>query len=112
MSDLGNVEFPPRIPEQHELWAMLFVVVGRWHDAIMRHYVNAGLDLIESFEGLRLTAYPDPGSGGEPYTIGYGHTGSVNGQPVAPGMTITLDTADDLLQADLTPRGPTPGEKP
>lgn len=62
---------------------------------------NAGLDLIESFEGLRLTAYPDPGSGGEPYTIGYGHTGSVNGQPVAPGMTITLDTADDLLQADL-----------
>jgi lysozyme len=26
-------------------------------------------------EGLRLTAYPDPLSGAEPYTIGYGHTG-------------------------------------
>lgn len=26
-------------------------------------------------EGLRLSAYPDPLSGGSPYTIGYGHTG-------------------------------------
>lgn len=26
-------------------------------------------------EGLRLHAYPDPLSGGEPWTIGYGHTG-------------------------------------
>lgn len=26
-------------------------------------------------EGLRLRAYPDPLSGGDPWTIGYGHTG-------------------------------------
>jgi len=62
---------------------------------------QAGLALIKSFEGCSLTAYPDPGSGGEPYTIGFGHTGEVNGQPIALGMTITQDTADDLLEADL-----------
>lgn len=33
--------------------------------------------LIKHFEGLRLHAYPDPASGGEPWTIGYGHTGNV-----------------------------------
>ena len=45
---------------------------------------DAGLALIQSFEGLRLTAYPDPGTGGEPYPIGYGHTGGVK-----PGQTCT-----------------------
>lgn len=69
----------------------------------------AGLDLIKSFEGCSLTAYPDPGSPlaqtgsgtGAPWTIGYGWTGLVNGNPVVPGMTITQDTADDLLAAGL-----------
>lgn len=36
-----------------------------------------GLDLIKSFEGLALKAYPDPATGGEPITIGYGHTGGI-----------------------------------
>lgn len=62
---------------------------------------QAGLDLIKSFEGCSLTAYPDPSSGGEPITIGVGHTGLVNGESVHLGMTITQATADDLLQADL-----------
>lgn len=30
---------------------------------------------IAGFEGLRLSAYPDPLTGGAPWTIGYGHTG-------------------------------------
>lgn len=59
---------------------------------------QAGLDLIRNFEGCRLDAYQD--SAGV-WTIGYGHTGPVNGQPVAAGMTITQDTADDLLREDL-----------
>jgi lysozyme len=62
---------------------------------------QATIDLIKEFEGCSLTAYPDPGSGGEPYTIGYGHTGLVNGKPVELGMVITQDTADDLLESDL-----------
>jgi lysozyme len=37
-----------------------------------------GLALIMRSEGCKLAAYPDPGSGGEPWTIGYGHTGGVH----------------------------------
>lgn len=35
----------------------------------------AGLDQLKSDEGLSLTAYPDPRTGGAPWTIGYGCTG-------------------------------------
>lgn len=57
---------------------------------------DAGLDLIKSFESLRLEAYPDPGTGGEPWTIGYGHTGGVK-----EGDTCTEDEANQYLQTDL-----------
>ena len=53
----------------------------------------AGLQLIESFEGLRLNSYQD--SVGV-WTIGYGHT-----QGVKPGQTITQQQAQAFLQQDL-----------
>ena len=53
--------------------------------------------LIERDEGDRLTAYPDPATGGDPWTIGYGHTGP----DVHPGLTITEDQAKLLLAGDL-----------
>lgn len=56
-----------------------------------------GLDLIKDFEGLRLDAYPDPATGGAPYTVGYGHTGD----DVYPGLRISEDVADRLLEADV-----------
>ena len=52
--------------------------------------------MIEGWEGLRLEAYPDPATGGDPRTIGYGHTGNV-----APDSTITQEQADALLSQDL-----------
>ena len=55
------------------------------------------IQLIEKDEGDILTAYPDPGSGGEPWTIGYGHTGP----DVHPGLTITQAQAEALLEKDL-----------
>ena len=55
-----------------------------------------GLAIIKGAEGLRLSAYPDPGSGGEPWTIGYGHTGGVR-----PGDEISEEQAEELLKADL-----------
>lgn len=65
----------------------------------MTRAVNqAGLDLIKDFEGLRLTAYPDPGTGGAPYTVGYGHTGP----DVTPRTKITKAKAEELLIADLS----------
>ncbi len=54
---------------------------------------QSGLNLIKSFEGLRLTAYRDPGG---VLTIGYGHTGS----DVKPGEHITQARAEALLRSD------------
>lgn len=48
-------------------------------------------------EGLRLHAYPDPLSGGEPFTIGYGHTGP----GIHLGLTWTLVQAEAALVADV-----------
>jgi len=48
-------------------------------------------------EGLRLHAYPDPDTGAEPWTIGYGCTGA----DIGPGLVWTLAQA----QAALTPLG-------
>lgn len=56
-----------------------------------------GLDLIKSSEGLHLRAYPDPGTGAEPWTIGYGSTGGVT-----QGMSITVPQAEQRLQSDLS----------
>lgn len=55
------------------------------------------LDLIKSFEGCKLTAYPDPGSAdGRPWTIGWGTT-----MGVVEGMTITQEQADAMLADDV-----------
>lgn len=55
------------------------------------------IELVKSFEGLRLTSYQD--SGGV-WTIGYGTT-SINGSPVTPGLTITEAQANELLLKTL-----------
>lgn len=56
-----------------------------------------GRAVLKGYEGIRLTAYPDPGTGGDPWTIGVGHTGP----DVHKGLTITVAEADDLLRQDL-----------
>lgn len=56
-----------------------------------------GLDLIKYYEGLRLTSYPDPGTGGAPYTVGYGSTGP----DVVAGMVIDQFEAEARLRRDL-----------
>lgn len=60
-----------------------------------------GLDLIKKFEGLRLTAYPDPGTGGEPWTIGYGTTSSAGVGKITKGMKITQVQAESMLVRSL-----------
>ena len=56
-----------------------------------------GLQLIKSWEGCRLCAYPDPASGGAPWTIGYGHTGP----EVHQGLAISQQQAEAWLAADI-----------
>ncbi len=55
------------------------------------------LPLVKEFEGCELEAYPDPGTGGDPWTIGWGHTGP----EVREGLTWTQQQADTALAADL-----------
>lgn len=61
------------------------------------HLTKSGLQLIKDCEGCKLKAYPDPATGAEPWTIGYGHTGP----EVKKGMVINLYVAEELLQKDL-----------
>ena len=49
-----------------------------------------GVQLLHYFEQCRLKAYPDPATGGDPWTIGWGDTGP----DVKPGLIITRDEAD------------------
>ena len=67
-----------------------------------------GVDLIKKFEGFRSNAYPDPGTHGKPYTIGYGTTVYPNGTPVKKGDTITKAKAEayliDYLNKNVRPK--------
>jgi lysozyme len=65
---------------------------------LQKHGTAAALavSLIGGFEGLRQTAYPDPASRGDPWTICYGHTGHVT-----PGERESLAQCKALLLADL-----------
>ena len=64
----------------------------------------AGVALIKRFEGCAkkrsdglIEAYPDPASGGDPWTIGWGATGA----GIAPGTVWTQAECDARLEADL-----------
>jgi lysozyme len=61
----------------------------------MKPSTNA-YNLVKASEGLKLVAYPDPGSGGDPWTIGYGST-----HGVTKGMTISPDEAYARLIGDM-----------
>ncbi|MGH7176123.1 MAG: lysozyme [Tepidisphaeraceae bacterium] len=53
-------------------------------------------ELIHHFESCALTAYPDPKTGGVPWTIGWGHTVGVK-----KGDTCTREQADEWFLEDL-----------
>lgn len=59
-------------------------------------------EFIKSYEGLRLMAYPDPGSeNGLPITIGYGTTMYDDGRKPKLGDVITKDRALQLLKWEV-----------
>lgn len=55
------------------------------------------VSLIKKWEGCKLAAYPDPATGGDPWTIGYGATGA----GIKKGVTWTQAQADDRLALDV-----------
>ena len=62
-----------------------------------RRICPAARQLIQSFEGLELRSYPDPGSGGAPWTCCWGHTGP----DVQPNQTYTSSDCERLFSSDL-----------
>lgn len=65
---------------------------------------TACIKLVQEFEGCEkkrgdgsFDAYPDPGSGGDPWTIGWGTTGP----DVKRGVTWTQQQCDDRFTQDL-----------
>lgn len=57
-----------------------------------------GIAVMHYFENCKLTAYPDPGSSnGEPWTIGWGHTGP----EVHQGLRWSQEQADEAFVEDL-----------
>lgn len=68
-----------------------------------------GVALIKRFEGCArwrtdglLEAYPDPASGGEPWTIGWGATGAGIGGRIGLGTVWTKVECDARLERDLS----------
>lgn len=60
-----------------------------------------GLVLIKKSEGFRGNAYPDPATGGKPYTAGHGTTVYPSGMPVKLGDKVTEQQADAYLRNDV-----------
>jgi GH24 family phage-related lysozyme (muramidase) len=65
------------------------------------HNYTAAAQLIREFEGCHLSAYPDPLSGGDPWTIGYGTTRYSDGRKVQRGDKITVIEANKLLDLEI-----------
>ena len=68
----------------------------------------AGIALIKAFEGCarrradgRFEAYPDPGTGGAPWTIGWGATGPGRDGPIGAGTVWSQAECDARLERDL-----------
>ena len=59
------------------------------------------LALIKKFEGCELKAYPDPGTGDKPWTIGWGSTTDIQGRPITPGTVWTQPQADTRLATQV-----------
>lgn len=61
------------------------------------HGETEAIALIKEFEGCHLTAYPDPLTKAEPYTVGWGSIVDAQGKPFKLGQVITQQEADYLL---------------
>ena len=73
-----------------------------------REIGTAGIELIKRFEGCArqrsdglIEAYPDPGTGADPWTIGWGATGRDGDSQIGPGTVWTQAKCDARLADDL-----------
>jgi lysozyme len=62
---------------------------------------NQALDIIKTYEGFNERAYPDPNTGAEPYTIGYGTQFYPDGSPVKKGQCCSKAKALEYLLSEV-----------
>jgi GH24 family phage-related lysozyme (muramidase) len=72
-----------------------------WNAAGVQTDLADAIQIIKEFEGCHLSAYPDPLSGGDPWTIGYGTTRYGTGDHVKRGDKINVIEADILLRLEV-----------
>lgn len=85
----------PHLFDRDQPWYRTWQASGKLHN-----YAPA-IKLIKEFEGCHLSAYPDPLSGAEPWTIGYGTTRYSHGGKVQRGDKITVVEAEQLLGVEV-----------
>ena len=75
-------------------------------------WVALAAPLVERFEGMakllpggKVQAYPDPGTGGKPWTIGIGSTKDEAGNAIAPGTIWTVERARKHFENELREYG-------
>ena len=85
----------PRLLNRDQPWFKTWSVPGKQTD------LADAIQIIKEFEGCHLSAYPDPLSGGDPWTIGYGTTRFPDGSAVQRGDKINVIEADMLLRLEV-----------
>lgn len=101
--DAVKAELPQIWNDRGNILAMdnLLDAFGFPREASSRRTSARGVALIHGFESCRLKAYPDPGSGGRPWTIGWGNTTDEQGRPIKPGTVWTRERADARFEQFL-----------
>jgi len=101
------------LPHQNDAWNYLQQSVSkeildefakRYRNQKSSEILSSGIKLIKEFEGCHLKAYPDPGTGAAPITIGWGSTRRPDGSSFLLGNLITQQQADDYLMYDVQNR--------
>lgn len=96
--DAADVAVLDRAIDEALRQAVASVPAPRPSQGLGRRVSKAAVDLMHSFEGCRLEAYPDPGSNdGHPWTIGWGSTGT----GIGPGVKWTQEQCDARFLSDL-----------
>jgi GH24 family phage-related lysozyme (muramidase) len=85
----------PNLLNRDQSWYKTWQAGGRLHN------YGPAIKLIKEFEGCHLEAYPDPLSGGEPWTIGYGTTRYNDGRKVQRNDKINTAEAIQLLETEV-----------
>ena len=71
-------------------------------------WLDLAIPILHRFEGFgrlmpsgKVQAYPDPATGGKPWTIGYGSTTDEHGQPIPAGTVWTKERAEKRFEKDV-----------